>query len=87
METRLQGTLTRGVISATRTLEGYRYIQSDVSVNPGNSGGPLLDDAGQVVAMTVSRYSRNPAEAVQGLNFFIPIDDALRFLALTLEPR
>jgi S1-C subfamily serine protease len=56
-------------------------------VNPGNSGGPLLDDAGQVVAMTVSRYSRNPAEAVQGLNFFIPIDDALRFLALTLEPR
>ena len=87
METRLQGTLTRGVISATRTLEGYRFIQSDVSVNPGNSGGPLLDDAGQVVAMTVSRYARNPSESVQGLNFFIPIDDALRFLALTLEPR
>ena len=87
METRLQGTLTRGVISASRTLGGYRYIQSDTAVNPGNSGGPLLDDAGQVVAMTVSRYSGDPVDSVQGLNFFIPIDDALRFLALTLEPR
>ena len=47
----------------------------------------MLDDAGQVVAMTVSRYSGDPVDSVQGLNFFIPIDDALRFLALTLEPR
>lgn len=87
METRLQGTLTRGVISASRTLEGYRYIQSDAAVNPGNSGGPLLDESGQVVAMTVSRYAGDAADPTQGLNFFIPIDDALRFLALTLEPR
>ena len=87
METRLQGTLTRGVISASRSLAGYRFIQSDAAVNPGNSGGPLLDESGRVVAMTVSRYASSPEEGVQGLNFFIPIDDALRFLALTVEAR
>lgn len=87
METRLQGTLTRGVISASRTLAGYRFIQSDAAVNPGNSGGPLLDESGRVVAMTVSRYASEPADRTQGLNFFIPIEDALSFLALTLEPR
>lgn len=87
METRLQGTLTRGVVSASRTLSGYRFIQSDAAVNPGNSGGPLLDEAGQVVAMTVSRYASDPEDGVQGLNFFIPIEDALRFLALSVEPR
>lgn len=87
MDTRLQGTLTRGVISASRNLEGYPFIQSDAAVNPGNSGGPLLDESGQVVAMTVSRYASSPEDGVQGLNFFIPISDALRFLALTVEPR
>jgi S1-C subfamily serine protease len=87
METRLQGTLTRGVISASRSLAGYRFIQSDAAVNPGNSGGPLLDEAGRVVGMTVSRYASAPEDGIQGLNFFIPIEDALRFLALTLEPR
>ncbi|MCA6317434.1 MAG: trypsin-like peptidase domain-containing protein [Phenylobacterium sp.] len=87
METRLQGTLTRGVISASRTLAGYRFIQSDTAVNPGNSGGPLLDESGRVVAVTVSRYASEPADRTQGLNFFIPIDDALSFLALTFEPR
>lgn len=87
METRLQGTLTRGVISASRSLAGYRFIQSDTAVNPGNSGGPLLDEAGKVVGMTVSRYASGPEGGIQGLNFFIPIEDALRFLALTVEPR
>lgn len=87
METRLQGTLTRGVISASRTLAGYRFIQSDAAVNPGNSGGPLLDESGRVVAMTVSRYASESSDGIQGLNFFIPIEDALSFLALTLEPR
>jgi S1-C subfamily serine protease len=87
METRLQGTLTRGVVSASRTLAGYRFIQSDAAVNPGNSGGPLLDESGRVVAITVSRYASSPDDGVQGLNFFIPIEDAMRFLALSIEPR
>jgi S1-C subfamily serine protease len=79
----LQNTVTRGVVSAMRTFEGFAYIQSDVSINHGNSGGPLLDEKARVVGLTVSGYEPNGAPA--GLNFFIPIRDALDFLALSIS--
>jgi S1-C subfamily serine protease len=77
-------TLTRGVVSATRELEGQSMIQSDVAVDHGNSGGPLLDEQGRIVAITVSRYE--PDGVSRNINFFIPIDDALKALALTPAP-
>ena len=73
-------TLTRGVVSATRLVEGQPMIQSDVAVDHGNSGGPLLDEQGRIVALTVSAYQ--PDDVSHDINFFIPIDDALRALAL-----
>lgn len=76
----LSGTLTRGVVSARRIRDGLPYIQSDVAVTHGNSGGPLLDDKGSVVGLTVSGLE--PDGAPVGLNFFIPIDDALKALAI-----
>jgi serine protease Do len=76
-----QNTMTKGIVSATRTDGGLTYIQSDVMINHGSSGGPLLDDTGKVIGMTVS--ARFAGAAPVGLNFFIPIDDALRTLALT----
>jgi len=75
-----QGTVTRGVVSATRIYDGFNFIQSDVSVNSGNSGGPLLDEKGAVVAITVSAY--RPDGVPTGINLFIPIRDALDFLNL-----
>jgi S1-C subfamily serine protease len=78
-----QGTVTRGIVSATRTMHGYSYIQSDVNVGPGDSGGPLLDEQGRVAGLTVS--SIRIQEASQGINYFVPIADALSFLSL--EPR
>lgn len=80
MERELAGTLTRGVVSGMRTLNGQPFIQSDVTVTHGNSGGPLLDEKGQIVGLTVSGLESNGAPL--GLNFFIPIDDALRALAI-----
>lgn len=77
----LQGTITRGVVSAVRTLDGQAFIQSDVVINSGNSGGPLLDDAGAVVGITVSGYEISGAPV--GINLFIPIAEALRALVLT----
>lgn len=74
-------TMTRGVISATRLIEGQTMIQSDVAVDHGNSGGPLLDEQGRIIALTVSRYEEGGGG--RSINFFIPIDDALRALALT----
>jgi serine protease Do len=44
---KFQRTMTRGIVSAYRTFEGLNFIQSDVTVSPGSSGGPLLDEKGR----------------------------------------
>jgi len=73
-----ENTVTAGVISATRrTLPGGEavpFIQTDVAVNPGNSGGPLIDMHGEVVGINSQIYSRSGG--YQGLSFAIPIDVA-----------
>jgi len=80
LDKELAGTLTRGVVSANRVIQGQSWIQSDVTVNHGNSGGPLLDESGAVIGLTA--WGMAPEGSPVGLNFFIPIDDALRALAL-----
>jgi S1-C subfamily serine protease len=74
----LSGTLTRGVLSSRRVLEGVSYLQSDAAVNPGNSGGPLVDANGRVVGLTVMGL-----KGAQGVNMFVPIGEALSKLSLT----
>lgn len=78
----LHGTLTKGIISAYRVNRQLRFIQSDANVQPGNSGGPMLDPAGNAIAITVSGISigGNPL----GHNFFIPINDAFKALKLKI---
>lgn len=80
---RFQSTVTRGIVSANRTFEGLNYIQSDVSVNPGSSGGPLLDDKGGVVGVTEAGFSVDGAPVE--INLFTPVRDALDFLGA--EPK
>jgi serine protease Do len=84
LKKQFQGTLTRGVVSSFRLIDGLNFLQSDAVVNPGNSGGPLIDENGQVVAITVSVY--RPDDTPTGINFFIPIGDALDFLNLKPAP-
>jgi serine protease Do len=74
-----QGTVSSGIVSATRVFEGMRYIQSDVSITHGSSGGALLDENGSVIGITVSAVE---AGGPVGINFFIPIGDAMDFLNL-----
>ena len=62
-------TLTKGVVSAFRVEEGRRLIQSDVTIHPGNSGGPLLDKYGRVVGLAHSGIVLGGKVGV-GLNFF-----------------
>ena len=74
-----EGTVSGGVISASnRIRDGMRFIQSDVAISHGSSGGPLLNETGSVIGITVSGYDGD----AQGLNFFIPIGDAMDFLNL-----
>lgn len=84
LDRQLQNTVTKGVISANRVLDGYNYVQSDVSVLPGNSGGPLIDKNGDLIGITVSGLRIN--DAPQGVNFFIPAAEALDFLGI-VHPR
>jgi len=76
----LQNTVTRGIVSANRFIDGFAFIQSDVGIDHGNSGGPLLDEKGRVIGITVIKIA--PDDGQRGLNLFIPIGDALDFLAL-----
>lgn len=81
---KFQGTVTRGVVSATRVFDGYAFIQSDVAVTHGNSGGPLLDEKAQVVGLTEATTALD-GFIPTGLNLFIPARDAADFLALDLR--
>lgn len=71
----LENTVTEGIISGTnRQVDTYiGMIQTDAAVNPGNSGGPLLNAAGQVIGLNTLGVRENNA---QGLNFAIPINKA-----------
>jgi serine protease Do len=75
-----ENTVTAGIVSAkSRTLpdDGYvPFLQTDVAVNPGNSGGPLFNTAGEVIGINSQIYSRSGG--YQGLSFAIPIDVAMK---------
>jgi serine protease Do len=74
----LQNTVTAGIVSAKarETGEYLPLIQTDVAVNPGNSGGPLLNMRGEVVGINSQIYSRSGG--YMGISFAVPIDEAMR---------
>ncbi|MGF6552734.1 trypsin-like peptidase domain-containing protein [Paraburkholderia youngii] len=75
----LDSTVTSGIISAkSRSMSDdspIPFIQTDVPVNPGNSGGPLFNLNGEVIGINSMIYSRTGG--FQGLSFAIPIDAAM----------
>jgi serine protease Do len=75
-----ENTVTSGIISAkSRSLPNENYtpfIQTDVPVNPGNSGGPLFNLQGEVIGINSMIYSQTGG--FQGLSFAIPINEAIK---------
>jgi S1-C subfamily serine protease len=77
----LSGTMTRGIISAIRSIGVQNgspiedAIQTDAAVNPGNSGGPLLNSRGEVIGVTTLIASAG-ADQSAGIGFAIPINTA-----------
>src|SRR6516225_3447467 len=72
-------TVTKGIVSALgRKIESVAHtpikdvIQTDAAVNPGNSGGPLIDSAGRLVGVNTAIYSQSGSSA--GIGFAIPAD-------------
>lgn len=86
LERSLGQTVTRGIVSAIRnqqirgTTQSHPIIQSDVTIQGGNSGGGLFDRNGNLVGISVSGIG----EMNSGTNFFIPIGDALAKLGVEL---
>jgi serine protease Do len=74
-----ESSASAGIVSAfSRSLPDGSYvpfIQTDVAVNPGNSGGPLFNMAGEVIGINSQIYSRSGG--YQGLSFAIPIEVAM----------
>lgn len=66
----LEGTVTAGILSSVRDSgDGFKVLQTDAAVNPGNSGGPLVNNKGQVIGVVSFKL-----RSAEGLNFAIPIN-------------
>lgn len=75
----LNHSVSQGIISAPeRTLMGRDVLQTDVAVNPGNSGGPLLNKQGEVLGVVLGILSE-----ARGISFSLPVREARRFLGET----
>lgn len=95
---RLRGTLTNGIISAIDRdieVEGktMTLLQTNAALNSGNSGGPLIDERGQVVGINVAKYMSD-RDSIEGLGFAIPsayleriVNDLLKWGEAKPEPR
>lgn len=67
----LAGTVSDGLVAAFRMMDGTRHIQISAPTSPGNSGGPVMTEQGQVIGLVVSGINVDRAE---NLNFALPIN-------------
>ena len=75
-------TVTEGVLSAKRVRHGHQELQTSAAVNPGNSGGPLVDVAtGGVVGVIFAGIDEGPrGTPIEGINFAISINEVKTWL-------
>lgn len=75
--------ITSGIVSATgQMMENKPYIQVDAAVNPGNSGGPLLNEKNEVVGIIVSKFTN-----ADNMGFAIPAQDLVDTIPLLAEAK
>ena len=80
-------TVTRGIVSAlNRTIEDESgslsgLIQTDAAISSGNSGGPLVNAAGQVVGLNTAVATSSQSVSAENIGFAIPINQALQVAA------
>jgi S1-C subfamily serine protease len=80
---KLQFSVTKGVVSGLRKIDDVDYIQSDVTVLPGSSGGPLLDANGNAIGIASQGIAAGSVPV--GVNFFVPIGDLDKYVPLDFE--
>ena len=69
--------VTKGIVSSVRTVDGAKWIQTDAPVNPGSSGGPLMDNRGRVIGVVTSRldYDWVSGRNLEGVGFALAVDE------------
>jgi S1-C subfamily serine protease len=72
----LTNTVSTGIVSAYRDLDGRRWMQLTAPISEGSSGGPVLNAQGQVVGVSVAIYREG-----QNLNFAVPLHDLAAILS------
>jgi putative serine protease PepD len=78
----LGGTVSIGIVSGFRSLGGSDYVQFSAPISPGNSGGPIVDRSGHVVAIATAKLV---GDGVEALGFAIPVQTACAALALCVQ--
>ena len=78
-ELELGQSIAKGIISGNRMIDERFYIQSDISISPGNSGGPLLNSKGEILGIIQRKISGG---GVEGIGFAAPIDRILEQLKI-----
>jgi len=71
----LGGSVSVGVVSGFRSVEGSDYVQFSAPISPGNSGGPVVDARGRVVAVASAKLE---GPGIEALSFAIPVQTACR---------
>jgi len=82
-----ESTVTQGIISNTRRLvndDGIYYFQTDVAINAGNSGGPLIDTDGRIVGIATLKYAR---AGFEGLSFALRANDIRGVVMNIMQPQ
>lgn len=77
------GTLTTGIIS--RIDYERNKIQTDAAINPGSSGGPLLNTKGEVIGISQSIYNPDNNKSNIGIGFAVPINEAKNLIKASLK--
>jgi len=75
----LSFSISRGIVSGSRTFHGTNFVQTDAAINPGNSGGPLVGADGKVMAIASWKVA---SKEMEGLGFGVPSSTALSALGI-----
>jgi len=71
----LSGTVTEGIVSSVRTIDGVQYIQTTAPLNAGNSGGPLLNVDGEIIGINTAKLNDT-----EGIGFAIHYREVQAFI-------
>jgi len=72
----LEGTISEGLVSGVRQIDGEKLIQIGAAISHGSSGGPVLNESGQVIGVAVGFFSEG-----QNLNFAVPSEEIKKLVA------